>query len=238
MDIIFVRLSGLIIILFIILFWLFMSETHTMLKWFTHCFAYIHWSASGDRLTNYQGFALTVKELTIQSKGKMKNMVMSRKNHKKNLFVEELKSKSSNRSSKLSRNSIFIFKEFWTKSWSPDLTLLQWNFLNWKLWLIWFLHQKHHRFKKLIERALPNHIKDDFVDLFQNHINILFDKICVQQSHVLLTFPEVMQILKNLNQVKYKEMTHISSETYYDKFHGYVYRNDMNSFVAETFKRM
>ena len=73
------------------------------------------------------------------------------------------------------------------------------------------------------------------MDFFSNHINEMLDKICVEQSHVLLGSPRVLEVIIALNEAKYREMTHISRETYYDKFRATVVRRDMNPLVANVY---
>ena len=83
-----------------------------------------------------------------------------------------------------------------------------------------------------------NYIEYNFEELFIEKLEILFLNISVKRSHVLLTSKGDSDSLIAVNKVKYKDKTHISSQHYFDKLTGCVYRKDMNKFVAKTFEQM
>ena len=83
-----------------------------------------------------------------------------------------------------------------------------------------------------------NYMGYDYINLFQNKLDKLFENISVKHSHVFLASKWDSDLLIALNKVKYKDKTHISRQHYFDKLIGVVYRKDMNQFVAQTFEQM
>ena len=69
-------------------------------------------------------------------------------------------------------------------------------------------------------------------------ITEVFNNISVKLSHVLLASKWDSEALIKMNELKYKYISHISKEHYFDKMIGVVYRKGMNKLVAQTFEQM
>ena len=93
-----------------------------------------------------------------------------------------------------------------------------------------------------MSRALANDkqniLEYDTNKLYQNYINMIFDKVSVKQSHVLLASKIDTDLLISMNKIKYRPITHISNKNYNNMIHGTRFPQDMNRFVAQTFHRV
>lgn len=81
------------------------------------------------------------------------------------------------------------------------------------------------------------HLTYDFQNIFTEKIDQLFDNISYKLSHVLLASKHDSEAMIAVNNI-YKTMSHISSEDYFDRLEGTVFRKNMDSFVANSFRSM
>ena len=102
--------------------------------------------------------------------------------------------------------------------------------------------QSSSKQKKSIARAMANGRQNklvyDHAELFQKNVDIIFNNVSVKQSHVLLASELDLQMIIKSNKIVFGQMTHISREHYYDMIYGYIFRKDMNRFVARTYHQV
>ena len=91
-------------------------------------------------------------------------------------------------------------------------------------------------------RALANDhqykLNYDFYELLEKNIDQIFENVSIKQSHILLASKYDTELMLSLNKIKYGKITHISRQHYYDMIYGYIFRKDMNRFVAQTFHQV
>ena len=104
------------------------------------------------------------------------------------------------------------------------------------------IFQKDTQLNSIISRTLKNNKQNylgyNYQKLIIEEIDQIFDNISVMLSHVLLTSKWDAECLVRLNEVKYKQMTHISRNDYFDKVYGVVYRKNIDQYLADSFNLM
>ena len=83
-----------------------------------------------------------------------------------------------------------------------------------------------------------NKLNYDFYELLEKNIDQIFENVSIKQSHILLASKYDTELMLSLNKIKYGKITHISRQHYYDMIYGYIFRKDMNRFVAQTFHQV